>query len=142
MPKINEKTYGGGASRTALSPEDLGGKKAAVLTISAVDPEVKIPDTSRPNGVRVVCVLSFEEFVGDEDRALYLNKTQVKFLVAQFGDETDDWIGQRMPVEIVKVNDVSTGRPKAKVYVADPQDSWGEILKVSRPRATAKKARR
>lgn len=126
--RINDKVYGGGASRTGLEPKDLGGKKVALLTISRVDPEIKIPDTTRPGGVRVVCVLSFEEFEGENDRALYLNKTQVKFLIAQFGNETDRWVGKRVPLEVVKVNDVSSGKPKSKVWVADPAGKWDAIV--------------
>lgn len=143
--KINPKNYGGGAGRPSLTPEDLHGKKAAVVTIAAVESDVRIPDTSRPAGYRVACVLSFDEFTGDDDRALYLNKTQVQYLCDQFGDETDEWVGQRLPLEVVKVNDVRTGKPKAKVYVAEPGESWDGILASARgakrtpPRSAARR---
>jgi hypothetical protein len=143
MSKVNPKAMGGGASRPALTPEDFAGKSQAVLTISAVETDVKIPDTSRPGGFRLVAVLSFEEYQGDDDRALYLNKTQAEHLVAKFGDESDDWVGERVPLEVVKVNNPKTGKPHRKVYVADPGDTWDAILDAAKPRrAPTAKARK
>lgn len=146
--KINPKKYGGGASRPSLTPEDFGGRSAAVLTISAVEPEVKIPDTTRTGGFRLVAVVSFEEYQGEDDRALYLNKTQVQFLCDKYGVDTDDWVGERVPLEVVKVNNPQTGRPQSKVYVADPADSWDRILSAVRggkrttaPKGAAKRKR-
>lgn len=140
MAKVNTKTMGGGASRPALTPEDFGGKQQAVLTISAVEVDVKIPDTSRPGGFRQVAVLSFEEYQGEDDRALYLNKTQAEFLVAKYGDESDDWIGEQVPLEVVRVNNPKTGKPHKKVYVADPAGDWDAILAAARPRRATPKA--
>lgn len=139
MSKVNPNAMGGGASRPALTPEDFAGKSQAVLTISAVETDVKIPDTSRPGGFRLVAVLSFEEYQGDDDRALYLNKTQAQFLVDKFGDESDNWIGERVPLEVVKVNNPKTGKPHRKVYVADPADTWDAILDAAKPRRVAAK---
>lgn len=141
MSKINTKQMGGGASRPSLTPEDFNGKSHAVLTISAVEPEVKIPDPSKPGGFRVVAVLSFEEYHGEDDRALYLNKRQAEYLVERLGDETDDWIGERVPLEVVKVNNPNTGKPVQKVYVAEPAE-WDGILDAAKPRRVAAARRR
>lgn len=141
MSKVNPNAMGGGASRLALTSEDFAGKSQAVLTISAVETDVKIPDTSRPGGFRLVAVLSFEEYQGDDDRALYLNKTQAQFLVDKFGDESDNWVGERVPLEVVKVNNPKTGKPHRKVYVADPADTWDAILDAAKPRRVAPKAK-
>lgn len=117
--KINPQEYGGkGERKPPLTPEVLGDADVAVLTISAVRAGIVTADG------RKTAVVEFEE---KPDYVYWLNKTNLANLVERFGDDTDDWVGERIPLVRVRVNNPSTGRLTTKYHVADPED-WDEIL--------------
>lgn len=124
-----------------MAPEDLGGKKYALLTCSALETDVKIPDASRPGGYRVCAVMSFEEYSGEDDRALYLNRTMAETVVEKLGDSPNEIVGQSIPVAVVKVNNPKTGKMVTKVAIAS-SDEWDRIVESAKPRRTAAKRRR
>ena len=131
--KVNPNEYS--RNRPTLNVEDLE-DEAAVLTCSAVE-EVDLPDSDAPGGVRKSLLLKFEE---SEDKALWLNKTQIDYLIERLGDDSDDWIGQHIPVE--KHETTFRGKTHHKVWVSPPE-SWDEMLEaagVTPPRKAKSKA--
>lgn len=110
-------------NRPTLNVEDLE-DEAAVLVCSAVE-EVELPDSDAPGGVRKSLLMRFEE---SGDKALWLNKTQIEYLIERLGDDTDDWIGQYVPIE--KHETTFRGKTHNKVWVSPPE-SWDEMLEAA-----------
>ncbi len=121
MGKIDLNRYGGLAG-AKMVPEDLD-EDIAILTIS------EFGEQKNPEGISPV--LRFQEA---PDRLLYINRTQVEYLVKKLGDDTDSWIGKKIPVERkeVEYND----KKFLKVYVMEPKD-WDTILRASTPKIPA-----
>jgi hypothetical protein len=138
MAKVTPGRFGGSLPR--LTPEDLEGD-AAILTIAAYE-EVEVPDNEDPSGRRFSATLSFEE---TGDKVLWLNKSMVEALVSRLGDESDDWIGQQVPVE--KTTVIYKGQEYHKVRVM-PAAEWDEAFREAgvrvkgKPTAPARPTRR
>lgn len=139
MAKRKADDYG--SSRPKVTPDDLE-EDIAILTIVKVE-EVTVDDKDMPEGKRKALTLQFEEL---GDKVLWLNKTQVDYLIKELGDDDDDWKGQQIPVE---KHESQFGRNTyEKVWVCAPE-AWDEILeeagiarKKAKPRRAVKKGRR
>lgn len=134
MGKVSPDRYRGDASSPPLEPEVLGsGVNAAVLTIHDFR-EAEIGD-------RVAPLLEIAEY---PDYAFWLNVRDVRTLIEKFGDETEEWIGQQVPVVRQRVQDPSTKEYKEKLHVARAsawQEIFDEFAKVSKSRSKRKRSR-
>lgn len=72
-------------------------------------------------GRKLSAVLVFNE----TDKILYLNRKQLEYIVAKCGADTDKWVGQRIPVEKVKVE--FDNAMHDKIYVMAPE-AWDEAI--------------
>jgi hypothetical protein len=129
MTKITREEFGAG--RPKLSPEDLD-RPSMVLVIAAAEP-IHVEDDDAPDGKRKVLVLRFEE---TGEKAMYLNKGMIDALLGQFGPETDDWIGQRVPVQ--RHTAVFRGAHYPKVRIP-PLEEWADLLG---PKTTTRSSKR
>lgn len=93
MGKINASDFG--SSRPKLTQEDIEEGDYTLLTIATVD-TVSVSDDEKESGERKSLVLTFKE---TGDKALWLNVTMIKSLIAEIGDDTDKWPGEQVPVE-------------------------------------------
>ena len=124
--KVREEQLGN--SKPKLSVEDLGGGDFVCLQVASYE-EVSVDGDE---GKRLVPVLTFQE---TGDKTLWLNKTQVGYLVTRLGDESDDWMGQYVPVE--QVTKDFGGKRFAKLWIMAPEE-WDEALVefgVAKPKA-------
>jgi hypothetical protein len=120
MRKIDLADFG--SSSQKLQQEDLKGD-FAILTIASLEPRT-VPDREAKGGQRSVLLLRFEE---TGDKALWLNwVTEIKMVMAQFGDDYDAWEGQKLPVE--RVTREYKGQQFKKVAIADAA-KWGDMFK-------------
>jgi hypothetical protein len=112
------------AGRPQFSPKLTGGADLVTVTITGVEMrKSQFRDVEQP-------VLSFKEFA---DTELRVGKRGTDRLCEKFGDETDDWIGETIP--LVKARE-DVGSNSYIVYQVPPVEEWAELLK------RAKKARR
>jgi len=125
--KINLNDYG--TSRPKLEQDDFEGD-FTILTVATVE-EVEVDDEEKEGGKRKSLVLTFNE---TGDKALWLNVTQLKHLVAQLSDDARKWLGQKIPVEKVKAS--FKGKTHDKVYVMDA-DGWDDAFKQAKVKRTA-----
>lgn len=116
MAKIDLNRFGG-VRGTKLTPEDLDGD-AAVLTISEYAEQ-----RNTGEGRRLSPVLRYSEA---PEKLHYLNREQMERLVAKLGDDSDRWIGKRVPVAVEDV--VYEGETFHKVYVMRPEE-WEQAFK-------------
>lgn len=124
-----------GKSGPKLTPEMLEGD-AAVLTLTHAE-RVEVDDNESKTGKRVVWAMKFEE---TEEHVLYLNKTQLEYMVAVYGDESDHWIGK--PVAVERHTSEFGKKKFDKVWVCAPE-SWASIFSeagVRAPKAVAEAA--
>lgn len=137
MGKVNSDRYG--SKRPKLERDDLDGD-VGVLTIAGFD-EAKISDEE---GERVTPFIWFEEM---GEKVHYLNKTQVDYLIERLGDDSDDWVGQKVPIE--KHTATYAGKQHKKLWVSPPE-KWdeylgvkrGRVARVTRTKAPAKRGRK
>lgn len=113
--KVRQEKYGNRSPK--LTPDDLDGD-FAVLTIAAFAEETFTDE----EGERVTPCLEFQEM---GDKRLWVNGTQVGYLVERLGDETDAWKGQQVPVE--KHVSVFRGKRYNKLWIAAPEE-WDTML--------------
>lgn len=113
--KVNKEQFTN--RRPKLEQEHLE-EDATILTIAEVD-VIKLDD-------REAIVLAFEE---TGDYVLWPNKTGIITLIDKLGDDTDEWIGQKVPV--MKVTETYKGESFDKVAVAK-LDEWDNIIKPKR----------
>ena len=111
--KIDLSRYGG-MQGTKLTADDLEAD-ATVLTIT------EFGDQRNPEGVTPT--LRFKEA---PDKLLYINRTQLEYIVKKLGDDPDTWVGKRVPVEKKIVPFEGNNFPK--VYVMPPE-RWDEALR-------------
>lgn len=131
--KINATDFG--TSRPKLTQDDFDGDYV-ILTIAKVE-TVEVDDDEQESGKRKSLVLQFQE---TGDKSLWLNVTMIKSLIAELGDDTDKWAGQKVPVE--KYTGTFKGRDFKKVGVM-VSDDWADAfkeLKVKRTASTPAKA--
>jgi len=121
MAKITQDQKGGG--RPQLKPKDCGGADLVVVTITAVE----MKGSQFRKGEQPV--LTVKEFPEHEYRC---GKRSVDALTAKLGDETDDWVGERVPLvkrfEQMAKNQGGDGY----VYQVPAADEWNALLKKAR----------
>lgn len=119
-----------GTRTPKLTVDDFSGKNV-IGTITGYD-EFEVPGEDR------LCAVLFFEETGD--KALFLNATMMDDLIAAFGtDETDKWIGKKVPLEKRRVT--FKGKTHDKVYVVSHED-WDQFLVSTRRSRAAKSAKR
>lgn len=115
MGKVNQDRYG--KSTPKLVPDDIDGD-CVVLTIANFGEE-----TFNDEGVtRITPYIDFEE---TGDKVLWLNKTQVGYLIERLGDESDRWKGA--PVPIGRHDSQYNGKTHKKLWVMPPE-RWDDVL--------------
>lgn len=103
------------AGRPQLTPERMGDADVFVGTIAKVE-LVQSQFKGEQFG------LTFKE---DEEVMYRLNKTGTDILCGEFGDETDEWVGERVP--LVKTRQ-SVGGKTYIVYAVAPSGEWKALL--------------
>lgn len=132
-----------GGSRPALKAETIKPANATVVTVTDVE-KVEVADADRDDGKRVSLVLQVDEY---PDRGFWLNKSGIKTLMEQCGPKPSNWVGQRIPLVVVRVNNPRTGSIQPSLQVASPEE-WDDVLAAfdgtskRRAKTTAKKAAR
>lgn len=114
------------AGRPQLTPERVGGAEVFIGTVKAV--------TKQPSQLKKSdqYVIEFEEV----DDAIYrLNVTGLNTVCEQLGDDTDKWVGDRVP--LVKTRETLRNEPGRFfiVYQVAPAGDWSELLETPKPRA-------
>ena len=112
-----------GGSRLSLKAETIKPANATVITIKDVE-KVTVADPDRDDGKRTALVLSSEEYA---DKGFWLNKSGLKTLIEKIGDKPSDWIGEKVPLVVVRVNNPQTGGIQPSLQVAAPAE-WDEVL--------------
>lgn len=124
-----------GTRTPKLTPEDLE-HDVEVGTIAGYQ-EDEIDDPEREDGKRLLAKLFFEE---TGNKALFLNVTMMDDLIEGLGtDETDDWVGQQVPIEARKSRFGT--KTYNKVYIVAHED-WGKYLKPKRRASKRKSTKR
>lgn len=117
MGKIDSSRFGSAAPK--LTPDDI--EDAAILTIANFE-EMDVPDdkSNDPQAVRHSANLSFEE---TGEKVLWLNKGQIETLIEQLGDDTDKWIGMKIPVKATVATFRNQKFPKVVVMASEEWDA-------------------
>lgn len=130
MGKVNASDFG--SSTPKITPDDLEGD-AAVLTVTGFE-KVEVDDDDAEGGKRNAATLTFEE---TEDRVLWLNKGMIEALIERLGDDSDEWVGAKVPVE--KYVARYRGQKYDKVRVM-PAEEWDRAFKEAGVRVPSKKS--
>jgi hypothetical protein len=128
--KVQKEKYGN--AKPKIEQDDIEGGDAGVFTIAAVE-EQKV---SGDDGERISLVIITEEL---GDKLHWLNVTQIGYLIARLGDNTEDWIGEKFP--LVKTTTHYAGKPFKKVWVAADAE-WDEIFEAAGVSSRKRVARR
>lgn len=112
-----------GGSRPALKAETIKPANATVITVVDVE-KLEIADADRDDGKRVSLVLQSSEY---PDRGFWLNKSGIKTLMEHIGPRPSDWIGETVPLVVVRVNNPRTGVAQPSLQVASPAE-WDEVM--------------
>jgi len=132
MAKVDPTKHG--SSRPKLTVDDFE-EDVAILTIASFE-EAEIEDSDTAEGKRMIAMLFFEE---SGDKAMYLNKTQLEYLIEGLeSDDSDDWAGKQVPVEVK--TGTFRGKKYEKPHIVDP-DEWEEYMEKPKPRRRRKKAK-
>lgn len=114
MGRIDPNAFG--SSTPKLVPDDLEGDYA-ILTVAEFQ-EVEVDDEDSETGKRLSATLRFEE---TDDKVIWLNRGQIESLIAQLGEDTDDWAGKQCPVEKHVAKFGRKEYPKVRVM---PAEEW------------------
>lgn len=112
-----------GSSRPALKAETIKPDTATVITVKDVE-KLEVNDPESDSGKRVSLVLQSEEY---PDRGFWLNKSGIKTLTEQVSARPADWIGERVPLVVVRVNNPRTGSIQNSLQVASAAE-WDDVL--------------
>lgn len=118
---IDMQEFGG--AKAGLKATDIGKANATVITVTDVE-KVEVPDPDRDDGKRVSLILQSEEY---PDRGFWLNKTGMKTLIEKFGGRPGQWIGEKVPLVKVRVNNPQTGKVQESLQVASPAE-WDDVM--------------
>lgn len=130
MGKLNRDDYGN--RREKVTQDDLESEVAVVTIVEAE--EVDATDSESPTGYRKALVLSFEEI---PNKVLWPGAKEVHALIDQLGDDTDKWLGRKIPIERATVR--FRGRDYDKVVVA-PSAEWEQYISPKAVTTRRKKA--
>lgn len=119
MAKVDTSKFGSSAPK--LMPEDLE-EDVAILTIAKYE-EVMVDDDEAEGGKRQSATLKFNE---TGEKVVWLNKGMVEALVEQLGDDSDKWVGQKIPVERHTATFGNKKFPKVRVV---PAEEWDKLFK-------------
>jgi len=122
--KLKKEEYEGRMLLKPRSRQNPGGaNNGDIVTVRKVE-SVKLPQTGD------TWMVTFREY---PENTLALNKTNLKEMVTLFGDETDDWLKEKIQLIIVNANDphknkmVESIRVKAKDWkYGDDEDEHDE----------------
>ncbi len=117
MGKVNRDALRRGAPK--LTQDDIEGGDVAVFTVASYEEGTWTEGDEQQHSA----FLTFEE---TGDKRLYLNVTQMDALIERYGDDSDAWIGQPVPVE--KVVTTYGTRKYHKVWVVIDTDAWDDIF--------------
>lgn len=123
--------------RPALRPETIAPADAVVITVTDVD-RFDVDDPDAESGKRQVMTLHCEEYPAE---SFFLNKTGTKTLIEKIGDKPADWIGEKVPLVVVRVNNPRKGGAVKTLQVAPPAE-WNDIVKQFAGRAKARGKKR
>lgn len=112
-----------GGSRPALKAETIKPANATVVTVTNVE-KLELADAERDDGKRVSLVLQSEEY---PDRGFWLNKSGIKTMMEHIGAKPSQWIGEKVPLVVVRVNNPRTGNIQPSLQVASPAE-WDDVL--------------
>lgn len=129
MGKITREMFS--KSRPVLKPIDLGKATHAVVTIEEAE-EITLEEQAK-------IVLRFEEF---PEHNYFPNVTSIGNLIAGISDDTDDWAGTKVPLEVVNTNNPQTKKATKALWVSAPED-WKSLIRQGASRSlTRSKAKR
>lgn len=131
--KVDPGSYG--SARPKLTQDDFDGDYI-ILTISQVE-EVSVDDDESEDGKRKNLVLNFEE---TEDKAHWLNVGQIRTLVDELGDDSDAWVGQKVPVEKHTAEFKNKKYPKVRIMASEEWDATFKEAGVKRSKKAASTA--
>lgn len=131
--RVNLSDYG---VRESLRPEHLGKATHAVLEIAEVDPDVMV---TGDDGDRKSLVIRFAEF---PDVAFWPNKTGLRYLVAELGEDVDKWIGRKVPLQVVTTQNPRTHEPVENLWICKPETWEKHIAASAKGRAKRAPAKR
>lgn len=120
------------AGRAQLTPERIGGAEVFIGTVKAV---TKQPSKLRGGDQYVV------EFREVDDSIYRLNVTGLNTICEQLGEDTEGWVGQRIP--LVKTRETLRNEPGKVfiVYQVAPPEDWHELAPSQPKRARTARAR-
>lgn len=111
--KRNPNDYG---NPKGLNPEDIDGD-TVIVTIHRVD-------DYKGFGSRPQVGITTAEF---PDKVLYLNRSMLTIITNKLGAEDREWIGQRLPLEVVQVRNPETKQDVARLYPVN-ETQWDSVL--------------
>lgn len=115
MTKITQGQRSEG--KPQLKPEAVGNADVLVVTVASVEfKDSQFRKEQQP-------VLTFKEFPQHEWR---VGKRSLNRICERIGEETDDWIGERIP--LVKARE-EVGKATYVVFQAAPEEDWADLLK-------------
>jgi len=117
MAKINKGDFT--SKRPVLTQDDLE-EQVAVLTISNAE-VIDVPDDEAEGGTRKSIVLSFEEA---GEKVLWPSSGDITTIIDKLGDDTDEWVGTKLPVEKVTRKFKGVGYKKVGVLSAEEWDTY------------------
>lgn len=120
MAKVNADKYGTRSDK--LTVDDLEGD-AAVLTVDSFGEKTFTDIAGTTRTQKVTPFLTFRE---TGDKVLWLNSTQVGYLIERLGDDTDDWMGKPIPVERHEYKSFN-GEEGVNLWVSPPE-RWDDLL--------------
>lgn len=107
-------------SKPALRVEDFGDASAAVLTIS----DVSVGQVTESDGKRQVVRVHTREF---PDKVFYVNPAGVTACIERFGEDTNHWAGNDLPVVVRRTLNPVTKQTVYALHVA-PLADWEGII--------------
>lgn len=123
MPKVNRDKYDF-KSKPSLKPSDLGGAQQAVLTVADTE-EVNIPGPENNGAGRDAIRITFAEF---PEHNWWPNPSSLNTIFDKFGDDTDTWIDQRVPLHTVtSANPRVRGQTTQNLWVV-PAEEWDATI--------------
>lgn len=107
----------------ALKPETIRPHTATVITVTEVD-MVELDDPDSTSGKRKAIVVHSEEY---PEHRFWLNKSGTRTCIDKLGDVPNKWIGDRLPLVVVRVNNPKSHSSQQSLQVA-PAGEWDEMF--------------
>jgi hypothetical protein len=130
--KVRRQDFG--KSRPVLKAVDLGDADSTVVTIATVEEVEK----DKQN----LLAMTFDEW---PEHSYFPNVTSIGNLTDYLGEESDDWIGEKIVLEVVKTNNPQTKKAADGLWVAAASEQK-ELLaqakgtrRVGRPKEKARR---